>query len=58
MTVLQVADVTQYGDPIEVAKLLLPRGSTLLSTDTAVEEQAAKDTLVGTVAIPPKTYYT
>ncbi|WIA18087.1 hypothetical protein OEZ85_009568 [Tetradesmus obliquus] len=31
-TLLQVTDISQLGDPIAVAQLLLPRGSTLLAT--------------------------
>lgn len=50
--------MAQYGDQLEVAKLLLPRGARLLGTGAVIEEQASRDTPVGTLPIPPKTYYT
>ena len=53
----QVADISQYGEPIEVAKLLLPRGATLLGTDVLLEQLPARETPVGPVEVPPKKYY-
>lgn len=43
---------------MEVAKLILPRGSTLLAANTTSVEQPPKDTPLGPVDIPPQTYYT
>jgi hypothetical protein len=53
----QVSDISQLGDPIAVANLVLPRGSTLLAASTQVVEQPAKETPLGPVDIPPQTYY-
>jgi hypothetical protein len=55
--VLQVADISQLGNPIEVAQLLLPRGSTLLATATQQVPQPPKETPLGPVDIPPQNYY-
>eukprot|EP00775_Hariotina_reticulata_P002595 gene2595-2897_t len=57
-TIFQVSDISQLGDPIAVAKLVLPRGSTLLAASTQLVEQPAKDTPLGPVDFPPQTYYT
>jgi hypothetical protein len=54
---LQVNDISQLGDPIEVAKLILPRGSTLLATATQQVPVPPKTTPVGDVELPPQTYY-
>jgi hypothetical protein len=53
----QVADIAQLGTPIEVAQLILPRGSTLLATATQQFEQPPKETPLGKVDLPPQTYY-
>ncbi len=53
----QVADLTQYGNAIEVAKLLLPRGSKLLAASTQQVELPTRSTPLGDVAVPPKTYF-
>lgn len=53
----QVSDLAQYGSVEDVAKLLLPRGSTLLGSVSIVEPRASKETPFGTVDIPPRTYY-
>lgn len=54
---LQVNDISQLGNPIEVAQLILPRGSTLLATATAQVPVPSKQTPVGVVELPPQTYY-
>jgi hypothetical protein len=52
-----VSDLAQYGPADEVAKLLLPRGATLIASASIVEERQARDTPLGRVEIPPRTYY-
>jgi hypothetical protein len=54
---LQVTDISQLGEPVAVAQLLLPRGSTLLATATQQVPQPPKETPLGLVDIPPQTYY-
>jgi len=54
---VQVNDISQLGNPIEVAQLILPRGSTLLATATAQVPLPPKQTPVGPVDLPPQTYY-
>lgn len=54
---LQVNDISQLGTPIEVAQLILPRGSTLLATATQQVPVPPKQTPVGQVDLPPQTYY-
>lgn len=54
---LQVNDISQLGNPIEVAQLILPRGSTLLATATQQVAVPPKQTPVGLVELPPQTYY-
>ncbi|KAF8061996.1 hypothetical protein HT031_004256 [Scenedesmus sp. PABB004] len=56
-TLLQVSDISQLGSPLEVAALLLPRGSTLLGSETAAVPQPAKETPLGVVELPPQNYY-
>jgi hypothetical protein len=41
----------------DVAKLLLPRGSTLLASASVVVPRGVRETPVGPVEIPPRTYY-
>jgi hypothetical protein len=53
----QVADIAQMGTPVEVAQLILPRGSTLLATATQTVQQPSKTTPLGVVELPPQTYY-
>jgi hypothetical protein len=57
MLLLQVSDVSQLGDPIAVAQLVLPRGSTLLATATQQVPQPPKETPLGLVDIPPQNYF-
>jgi hypothetical protein len=45
------------GNPIEVAQLILPRGSTLLATATQQVQVPPKQTPVGPLELPPQTYY-
>ncbi len=52
-----MSDISAYGSPEEAAKVLLPRGSTLLRTAVDVEELPPRETPLGTVDIPPKNYY-
>lgn len=56
-SLIQVNDVTSFGDAAEAAKLLVPRGSTLLAANTFQVELPPRATAVGVVEIPPKTYY-
>ncbi|GBF97279.1 hypothetical protein Rsub_09970 [Raphidocelis subcapitata] len=56
-TVLQVSDLAQYGPADEVAKLLLPRGAALLASASIEEARRSRDTPLGVVEIPPRTYY-
>lgn len=56
-TLLQVTDISQLGEPIAVAQLLLPRGSTLLATATQQVPQPPKETPLGLVEIPPQNYF-
>lgn len=53
----QVNDISQLGTPIEVAQLILPRGSTLLATATQQVPVPPKQTPVGQVDLPPQTYF-
>lgn len=53
----QVNDISQLGTPIEVAQLILPRGSTLLATATQQVPVPPKTTPVGQVELPPQTYF-
>lgn len=55
---LQVNDISQMGDPVAVATLILPRGSRLLATATEQVPQSPKVTPVGQLELPPRTYYT
>eukprot|EP00878_Enallax_costatus_P024693 GHUV01026372.1.p1 GENE.GHUV01026372.1~~GHUV01026372.1.p1 ORF type:complete len:207 (+),score=45.90 GHUV01026372.1:188-808(+) len=57
-TLLQVNDITQMGDPIAVASLIVPRGSRLLAKATEEVPQPPKETPVGQIELPPRTYYT
>lgn len=50
-------DISQLGTPIEVAQLILPRGSTLLATATQQVPVPPKQTPVGQVELPPQTYF-
>jgi hypothetical protein len=52
-----VTDITAYGGLEEAAKLLLPRGSTVLRAKTLTEAVPPKTTPLGTVELPPKSYY-
>lgn len=56
-THLQVNDISQLGNPIEVAQLILPRGSTLLATATTNVPVPPKQTPLGLTELPPQTYY-
>ncbi|KAF6259105.1 hypothetical protein COO60DRAFT_1515422 [Scenedesmus sp. NREL 46B-D3] len=56
-TLLQVTDISQLGDPVAVAQLVLPRGSTLLATATQQVPQPPKETPLGLVDIPPQNYF-
>eukprot|EP00877_Chromochloris_zofingiensis_P014622 jgi/Chrzof1/9413/Cz04g02050.t1_PPD9[v5.2] len=56
-TLFQVTDISQLGDPIATAKLLLPRGSTLLYATQDTQQLPARQTPVGSVELPPRTYY-
>lgn len=53
----QVNDISMMGNPIEVAQLILPRGSTLLATATQQVQVPPKQTPVGPLELPPQTYY-
>jgi hypothetical protein len=53
----QVSDLSQYGPAEDVAKLLLPRGSLLLASTQTVEKFPPRETPLGQVEIPPRTYY-
>lgn len=57
MQLPQVTDITAYGGLEEAAKLLLPRGSTVLRARTITEAVPPKTTPMGTVELPPKSYY-
>lgn len=46
-----------FGTPLEAAQLLLPRGSKLLSTSQESVPTPSRQTPVGLVDLPPKTYY-
>jgi hypothetical protein len=52
-----VTDITAYGTIEEAAQLLLPRGSTVLRARTLQEAVPPKITPLGTVDMPPKSYY-
>lgn len=54
---MQISDIANFGTPIEAAPLLLPRGAKLLAATAEVEQLPPRDTMLGTVEIPPKTYY-
>ncbi len=53
---LKVNDISEYGSPQDVAKLLLPRGAKLLASDSEVVQLPPKETPIGTVQIK-NTYY-
>lgn len=46
-----------FGSPEETAKLLLPPGSVVLGASTYTTVLPARDTMIGTLAPPPKNYY-
>ncbi len=56
-SIMQVNDIKQIGEPIAVAGLVLPRGSTLLASSQQQVTQLPKDTPLGQVELPPQTYY-
>eukprot|EP00195_Chlamydomonas_chlamydogama_P016063 CAMPEP_0202891054 /NCGR_PEP_ID=MMETSP1392-20130828/1241_1 /ASSEMBLY_ACC=CAM_ASM_000868 /TAXON_ID=225041 /ORGANISM="Chlamydomonas chlamydogama, Strain SAG 11-48b" /LENGTH=374 /DNA_ID=CAMNT_0049574723 /DNA_START=32 /DNA_END=1158 /DNA_ORIENTATION=+ len=56
-TLLQVSDISMFGEPEAAANLLLPRGSVLLSSDSEVVQPPPKETPIGLVEVPPRTYY-
>jgi hypothetical protein len=55
--VLQVSDITAFGSAEEAAKVLLPKGARLLGLKSQTVEMPPKDTPLGRVDTPPKSYY-
>lgn len=58
-TLFQVTDVTQLGSPQDVARLLLPPASTVVSAQVITIPQAPKDTgtVLGVIERPPIQQY-
>ncbi|GIL62739.1 hypothetical protein Vafri_16921 [Volvox africanus] len=56
-SILQVTDLSIFGGLEEAAKLLLPRGSRVLSASTLQVVLPPKQTALGSVELPPKSYY-
>ncbi|GLC37149.1 hypothetical protein PLESTM_000548000 [Pleodorina starrii] len=56
-SLLQVTDLSVFGGLEEVAKLLLPRGSRVLSASNLQVVLPPKQTALGPVEVPPKNYY-
>ncbi|GIL78087.1 hypothetical protein Vretimale_7490 [Volvox reticuliferus] len=56
-SILQVTDLSVFGGLEEAAKLLLPRGSRVLSASTLQVVLPPKQTALGPVELPPKNYY-
>jgi hypothetical protein len=54
---LQVSDITAFGKIEEAAQVLLPRGSVVLAASSEVQQISARETPMGIVEIPPRTYY-
>jgi hypothetical protein len=54
---MQVTDVSIFGPPVEAAQLLLPPGSVVSASRAVVVEAPARDTSLGLVAPPPRSYY-
>jgi|LauGreSBDMM110SN_4_FD.fasta_scaffold40265_1 hypothetical protein len=54
---LQVNDISVWGSPEEAAQLLLPRGSVAVSATAEAVQLPAKETPVGLLEIPPRSYY-
>eukprot|EP00199_Chlamydomonas_sp_CCMP681_P007087 CAMPEP_0119105810 /NCGR_PEP_ID=MMETSP1180-20130426/3676_1 /TAXON_ID=3052 ORGANISM="Chlamydomonas cf sp, Strain CCMP681" /NCGR_SAMPLE_ID=MMETSP1180 /ASSEMBLY_ACC=CAM_ASM_000741 /LENGTH=268 /DNA_ID=CAMNT_0007090965 /DNA_START=13 /DNA_END=816 /DNA_ORIENTATION=- len=53
----QVGDIAQLGDPEAAAKLVVPKGSLLISATQEVDVLPPRETPLGQVDVPPKTYY-
>ncbi|KAI8462903.1 MAG: hypothetical protein J3K34DRAFT_527409 [Monoraphidium minutum] len=56
-TILQVADVSQWGSVEEVSKLMVPRGARLVGSAEIAEPRETRETPLGVVEIPPRSYY-
>ena len=50
-------DISVWGSPEEAAQLLLPRGSVAVSADVETVQLPAKETPVGLLKTPPRSYY-
>lgn len=53
----QVTDISVYGTPEEAAPLLLPRGSTLLASGIVTVPVPPRNTTLGIVNFPDRSYY-
>lgn len=56
-SVLQISDLAQYGSVEDVSKLLVPRGATLIASTSVSVPRGSRETPLGPVEIPPRTYY-
>ncbi|GAX72657.1 hypothetical protein CEUSTIGMA_g113.t1 [Chlamydomonas eustigma] len=56
-SLIQVSDITAFGTIEEAAQVLLPRGSVVLTASSEVQQIPSRETPLGVVEIPPKTYY-
>jgi hypothetical protein len=52
-----VSDVTAFGSPEDAARILVPKGAKLLAISTEVVQLPAKETPLGLLEVPPKSYY-
>ena len=56
-TLMQVSDISAFGEPEDAAKLLLPRGARVVSAASSQETSPPRETPLGPVEIPPVSYY-